>query len=67
MAWLIAAMRSNKAIEDFTQLAQKLNQASTRVDGILAKVDTMVSGDESRGCLLKLRRRCNPSVRLLIT
>ncbi|MCJ8506867.1 MlaD family protein [Rhizobium lemnae] len=46
----------NKAIEDFTQLAQKLNQASTRVDGILAKVDTMVSGDESKGLFAEAQK-----------
>lgn len=46
----------NKAIEDFTQLAQKLNQASTRVDGILAKVDTMVSGDDSKGLFAEAQK-----------
>jgi phospholipid/cholesterol/gamma-HCH transport system substrate-binding protein len=39
----------NNAIRDFTDMAQKLNQASTRVDTILVKVDTMVSGDDSKG------------------
>lgn len=46
----------NAAIQDFTQLAQKLNQASTRVDGILAKVDTMVSGGDSEGLFAEAQK-----------
>ncbi|WP_137131267.1 MlaD family protein [Rhizobium sp. FY34] len=46
----------NAAIQDFTQLAQKLNQASTRVDGILAKVDTMVSGSDSEGLFAEAQK-----------
>jgi phospholipid/cholesterol/gamma-HCH transport system substrate-binding protein len=46
----------NRAINDFTELAQKLNNASTRVDGILAKVDTMLSGDDSESLFAEASR-----------
>jgi phospholipid/cholesterol/gamma-HCH transport system substrate-binding protein len=46
----------NRAITDFTQLANKLNDASTQVNGILAKVDGMVSSDESQGLFAEARR-----------
>ena len=46
----------NKAIGDFSELAQKLNQASTRVDGILAKVDGMVSGTDSQGLFAEAQK-----------
>ncbi|MCJ8518162.1 phospholipid/cholesterol/gamma-HCH transport system substrate-binding protein [Pseudorhizobium tarimense] len=46
----------NRAIGDFTDLAQKLNNASNRVDGILAKVDTMLSGGDSESLFAEARR-----------
>ncbi|HEX5933151.1 MAG TPA: MlaD family protein [Pseudorhizobium sp.] len=46
----------DRAIGDFTDLAQKLNTASNRVDGILAKVDTMLSGDDSQSLFAEARR-----------
>ncbi|MGR6430609.1 MlaD family protein [Rhizobium sp. PAMB 3174] len=36
-------------IQNVTEMAKKLNAASNRVDGILAKVDGMVSSDDSQG------------------
>ncbi|MCB5200906.1 MCE family protein [Neorhizobium sp. T786] len=54
----VAARREDidRAIGDFTELAQKLNSASSRVDGILAKVDTMVSGGDSQSLFAEARR-----------
>lgn len=54
----VAARREDidRAIGDFTELAQKLNNASSRVDGILAKVDTMVSGGDSQSLFAEARR-----------
>ncbi|MCY1668872.1 MlaD family protein [Rhizobium sp. SL86] len=54
----VAAKRDeiNRAIENFTELAQKLNQASNRVDGILAKVDGMVSGTDSQGLFAEAQK-----------
>ena len=46
----------NQAIKDFTELAQKLNAASSRVDGILAKVDGMVSGSDSQGLFAEAQK-----------
>jgi len=46
----------NKAIGDFTDLAKKLNNASTQVNGILAKVDGMVSGTDSQGLFAEARQ-----------
>lgn len=46
----------DRAIGDFTDLAQKLNTASNRVDGILAKIDTMLSGDDSQSLFAEARR-----------
>ncbi len=46
----------DKAIGDFTDLARKLNEASNRVDTILAKVDGLVSSDESTGLFAEARR-----------
>lgn len=43
----------DKAIGDFTELARKLNEASSRVDGILAKVDGLVSSDDSQGLFVE--------------
>ncbi len=54
----VAARRKDidRAIGDFTELAQKLNNASSRVDGILVKVDTMLSGDDSQSLFAEARR-----------
>jgi len=46
----------DRAIGDFTELARKLNEASNRVDGILAKVDGLVSSDDSQGLFAEARR-----------
>ncbi len=46
----------DRAIGDFTDLAQKLNNASSRVDDILQKVDTMLSGDDSQSLFAEARR-----------
>ncbi|MEQ1408077.1 MlaD family protein [Neorhizobium sp. Rsf11] len=46
----------NRAIGDFTELARKLNEASSRVDGILAKVDGLVSSDDSQGLFVEARK-----------
>ncbi|MGK9050832.1 MlaD family protein [Neorhizobium petrolearium] len=46
----------DRAIGDFTELARKLNEASSRVDGILAKVDGLVSSDDSQGLFAEARR-----------
>lgn len=46
----------NKAIGDFTDLAAKLNNASSRVDGILAKVDGLLSSDDSQGLFVQARQ-----------
>ncbi|TDK36674.1 MCE family protein [Rhizobium deserti] len=45
----------NGAITDFTQLAAKLNNASNRVDGILQKVDGLLSSDDSQGLFAQAR------------
>jgi phospholipid/cholesterol/gamma-HCH transport system substrate-binding protein len=54
----VAARRDeiDRAIGDFGELAKKLNEASSRVDGILAKVDTMVSGDSSEGMFAEAQK-----------
>ena len=54
----VAARRDDidRAIGDFTDLAQKLNNASNRVDGILAKVDNLLSGDDSESLFAEARR-----------
>ncbi|AXV15523.1 MCE family protein [Neorhizobium sp. SOG26] len=46
----------DNAVRDFTELASKLNQASNRVDGILAKVDGMVSGADSDGLFAEAQK-----------
>ncbi len=46
----------DRAIGDFTDLAKKLNDASSRVDGILAKVDGLVSSDDSQGLFVEARK-----------
>jgi phospholipid/cholesterol/gamma-HCH transport system substrate-binding protein len=45
----------NSAISDFRDLAGKLNTASSRVDTILAKVDGLVSSDDSQGLFAQAR------------
>ncbi len=45
----------NGAISDFRDLASKLNTASNRVDTILAKVDGLVSSDDSQGLFAQAR------------
>ena len=54
----VAARREDidRAIGDFTELAGKLNDASSRVDGILAKIDTMVSGGDSQSLFAEARK-----------
>jgi len=39
----------DRFIADATQLADRLNQASVRVDGILAKVDDLLGSDDTKG------------------
>ena len=39
----------DKIVADATELADRLNQASVRVDGILAKVDSLLGSDETKG------------------
>ena len=54
----VAARREDidRAIGDFTDLAQKLNNASNRVDGILAKVDGLLTSDDSESLFTEARR-----------
>ncbi|CAD7045429.1 MCE family protein [Pseudorhizobium endolithicum] len=54
----VAARRDDidRAIGDFTDLAQKLNNASNRVDGILAKVDNLLTSDDSESLFAEARR-----------
>jgi phospholipid/cholesterol/gamma-HCH transport system substrate-binding protein len=37
----------DQAVANFTDMSRKLNEASTRVDGILARVDTMLGTEDS--------------------
>jgi phospholipid/cholesterol/gamma-HCH transport system substrate-binding protein len=37
----------DQAVANFTDMSRKLNEASTRVDGILARVDTMLGSEDS--------------------
>ncbi len=39
----------DKFIADATELADRLNQASVRVDGILVKVDSLLGSDDAKG------------------
>jgi phospholipid/cholesterol/gamma-HCH transport system substrate-binding protein len=39
----------DKIVSDATELADRLNHASVRVDGILAKVDSLLGSDETKG------------------
>lgn len=45
----------NKAIDDTSQMMTKLNNASNRVDGILAKVDKMLGSDDSNSLMVQAR------------
>ncbi|MGG7518473.1 MlaD family protein [Allorhizobium undicola] len=44
------------AINNFTQLASKLNNASSRVDGILVKVDQLLGSDDTNSLSAEARR-----------
>lgn len=46
----------DRAIDDFTQLAERLNNASTQVDGILRKVDALLGSDEANSLSAEARR-----------
>ena len=39
----------DKIMSDANELADRLNQASVRVDGILAKVDSLLGSDDTKG------------------
>src|SRR5690606_8148627 len=41
----------DKAIADAAQLADRLNKASVRVDGVLQKVDSLLGSDEAEGLI----------------
>lgn len=41
----------DQIVSDASQLAQRLNQASVRVDGILAKLDTVLGSGEAEGLM----------------
>ncbi len=41
----------DKMISDATELAHRLNQASVRVDGVLAKVDSLLGSGEAQGVM----------------
>lgn len=46
----------NKAIDDFTQLANRLNNASAQVDGILKKVDSFLGSDDTNSLSVEARK-----------
>ncbi len=46
----------NKAIDDFTQLANRLNNASAQVDGILKKVDSFLGSDDTNSLSAEARK-----------
>lgn len=46
----------DQAISDFTQLSNRLNNASTRVDGILAKVDALLGSDDTNSLSAEAKR-----------
>ncbi|WP_159948053.1 MlaD family protein [Rhizobium sp. 18065] len=46
----------NKAIDDFTQLANRLNNASAQVDGILKKVDGFLGSDDTNSLSAEARK-----------
>jgi len=41
----------DKMISDASQLAERLNAASVRVDGVLAKIDTLLGSDDAEGLM----------------
>jgi len=45
----------DKMISDASQLAERLNAALVRVDGILVKVDTLLSSDNADGLMVQAR------------
>lgn len=45
----------DKAIANFTDMSEKLNAASNRVDGILAKVDGLLGSDDSQSVMVQAR------------
>ncbi|TZG36933.1 MlaD family protein [Agrobacterium sp. B1(2019)] len=45
----------DQAVSDFTEMGRKLNLASSRVDGILAKVDGMLGTDDANSLFAKAR------------
>ncbi|MCR5859259.1 MlaD family protein [Mesorhizobium sp. J428] len=45
----------DKMISDASQLAERLNAASVRVDGILVKVDTLLGSDNADGLMVQAR------------
>jgi len=49
----------DQAIADFTDMSRKLNVASSRVDGILAKVDGMLGTDDADSLFAKARETLN--------
>ncbi|MFN3719358.1 MAG: MlaD family protein [Rhizobium rhizophilum] len=53
----------DKAIDDFTQLANRLNNASTQVDGILQKVDSFLGSGDASSLSVEARRTLE-SIRL---
>jgi phospholipid/cholesterol/gamma-HCH transport system substrate-binding protein len=53
----------DKAIDDFTQLANRLNNASTQVDGILRKVDSFLGSGDANSLSVEARRTLE-SIRL---
>jgi phospholipid/cholesterol/gamma-HCH transport system substrate-binding protein len=44
----------DKFIADASQLADRLNQASVRVDGVLAKLDGLLGSDDAKGVMAEL-------------
>jgi phospholipid/cholesterol/gamma-HCH transport system substrate-binding protein len=53
----------DKAIDDFTQLANRLNNASTQVDGILKKVDSFLGSGDANSLSVEARKTLE-SIRL---
>jgi phospholipid/cholesterol/gamma-HCH transport system substrate-binding protein len=44
-----------RILDDTRQLAERLNKASVRVDGILVKVDNLLGSDDAQGVMVDLR------------
>jgi phospholipid/cholesterol/gamma-HCH transport system substrate-binding protein len=53
----------DKAIDDFTELANRLNNASTQVDGILKKVDAFLGSGDANSLSVEARKTLE-SIRL---